>query len=65
MKLLPVKILSPLDRMNNFIKIVNQAANSAQYDREVTILNAKFTVRELRSMYKDGLKQLSRDKFEK
>ncbi len=67
MKIFPIKVLSPADKINNFIKIIEQAPLSSkpQYDKEVSILNAKFTIRELRSIYKDGLKQLNRDKFEK
>ncbi len=67
MKIFPLKVLTPLDKLNNFIQIVENvpAKQAALPDKEVEILNMKFSTKELRSMYRDCLKQLSRDEFNK
>lgn len=67
MKIFPLKVLTPLDKLNNFIQIVENvpAKQAALPDKEVEILNMKFSTRELRSIYRDCLKQLSRDEFNK
>ena len=67
MKIFPLKVLTPLDKLNNFIKIIETAPvkQATLPDKEVEILNMKFSTRELRSIYRDCLKQLSRDEFNK
>lgn len=67
MKIFPLKVLSPLDKFNNFIKIIETAPvkQAELQDKEVEILNMKFSTRELRSIYRNCLKQLSRDEFNK
>lgn len=67
MKIFPLKVLTPLDKLNNFIEVIEKAPakQSPVPDREVEILNAKFSIRELRSIYRDCLKQLNRDEFNK
>lgn len=42
-----------------------QINKKPNYDREINVLGRPYTIRELRSIYKDALKQLSRDRFEK
>ena len=64
MKIFPLRPLSQLDKAKNLLAIMNQA-NKNNYDREIEILGCKMTVRELREIYKSGLKQLRADKFEK
>lgn len=67
MKIFPLKVLTPLDKLNNFIDVIETAPvkQAALPDKEVEILNMKFSTRELRSIYRDCLKQLSRDEFNK
>ncbi len=67
MKIFPLKVLTPLDKLNNFINVIETAPvkQAALPDREVEILNAKFSTKELRSIYRDCLKQLNRDEFNK
>lgn len=67
MKIFPLKVLTPLDKLNNFINVVEKipAKQATLPDREVEILNAKFSTKELRSIYRDCLKQLNRDEFNK
>lgn len=67
MKIFPLKPLSQLDKFNNLIKIIQEAPAPSQnnVEKNVTIINSKFSISELRSIYKQGLKRLNRDKFEK
>lgn len=67
MKIFPLKVLTPLDKLNNFINVIETAPvkQAALPDCEVEILNAKFSTKELRSIYRDCLKQLNRDEFNK
>ncbi len=43
----------------------DQINKKPNYNRQINVLGSHFTIRELRSMYKDALKQLSHDKFER
>lgn len=81
MKIFPLKPLSNIDKFNNLMSAIGElsqcskpkmtdmiekaAAQKPNYDREINVLGRPYTIRELRSMYKDALKQLSRDRFEK
>ncbi len=68
MKIPQIKILSPLDKAENLLTVIKNAKNTKpqiNYDRKVEVLGREYTVRELRSMYKQGLQMLSHDKFEK
>ncbi len=64
MKIFPLRPLSQLDKAKNLLSIMSQA-NKNNFDREIEILGCKMTVRELREIYKSGLKQLRTDKFGK
>lgn len=63
MKIFPLKYLSPLDKFKNFVKIVESTSGSN--NDKVKILNSEFEKKELCSIYKSALKQLSHDKYEK
>ncbi len=67
MKIFPLKPLSTLDKFNNLVKIIENAKpkKTPVPDQEVEILNMKISRRELHSMYRDCMKQLSRDEFNK
>lgn len=64
MKINNIKILSPMDKINNLMYLIekNQKPN---YDKKINLIGSEFTLRELRSIYKEALKTLSHDKFEK
>ncbi len=67
MKIFPLRVLTPLDKLNNFITIIENTPvkQTTLPDKEVEILHAKFSTKELRSIYRDCLKQLNRDEFNK
>lgn len=69
MRIPQIKFLSPLDKAINLLKIIESSAKKpvapSPYDRKVEVLGSEYTVREIRSMYKQGLKMLSHDKFDK
>lgn len=66
MKILPLKFLSPLDKAKNLLNIMKEAENlrKSNIDKKVEIMGSEFTIKELREIYKLGLKTLSHDKFE-
>jgi len=63
MKIFPLKCLSLMDKANNLIKIAENYP--VQKDETVEVLNSEFSKSELRSIYKNALKHLSHDKFDK
>lgn len=71
MKIFPLKPMSTLDKFNNLIKIIETSKPkpkpkpTALPDREVEIMGVKYSTKELRSMYRDCMKQLNRDEFNK
>jgi hypothetical protein len=42
-------------------QVVNNSKN--EFNKKIKILNAEFTLSELKTVYKNALKQLSHDKF--
>ena len=64
MKIFPLKPLSTIDKFNNLMHIINEAAELKKAEEQVQVLGANFSKRELRSVYKNALKQLSKDSFE-
>lgn len=67
MKIFPLKPLSTLDKFKNLMYIMRKAQtpiNEASNDK-ISLIDAQFTKQELRSVYKNALKMLKNDHFEK
>ena len=66
MKLTQLKPMSTLDKAENLLYIMEEASKlSNNKEKTVKILKSEFTQSELRSIYKNALKQLSHDRYDK
>lgn len=65
MRIPKIKILSPMDKMNNLLSLIESNQKKTNYEKKIKLIGSEFTLREIRTIYKEALKVLSHDKFEK
>ena len=67
MKIFPLRPLAPIDKLKNLMFIMKEypPITEKSLNDKVSLINAEFTKSELRSEYKNAIKMLHQDKFEK